>query len=98
MRYGWKGRADDELEWGKLRSQRLSVGFSCITCVNTMFFPETWRDGRGAGLGVGAGTQRLTFKMPTKHSGGNDKEICYEFHFRREIWAGVRDMTSHMYV
>ena len=63
-----------------------------------MFFPETWRDGRGAGLGIGAGTQRFTFKTPTKHSGGNDKEICYEFQFRREIWAGVRDMTSHMYV
>ena len=63
-----------------------------------MFFAETWRVGRGTGLGIGVGTQRLTFKMPAKHLGGNDKEIWYEFQFQREIWAGVRDMTSHMCV
>ena len=40
-----------------------------------MFFAETWRVGRGTGLGIGVGTQRLTFKMPAKHLGGNDKEI-----------------------
>lgn len=89
----------DALEWGKLRNQRLNIGFGCITCVNTCVFSwdvEGWERGRFRGW---RGNSRLKFKMPIKHSGGNDKEICYEFPSQRGIWVGVRDMTiSSIYV
>lgn len=63
-----------------------------------MFFAETWRDGRGAGLGIGAGTQRLTFKTPTKTFKWRWQGDLLWISIPEGNLAGVRDMTSHMYV
>lgn len=66
---------------GKIEKLKLKPRFWLYKlCKYLCSFSEMWRAGRGAGLGFGVGTQDKF-----KHPSGDDKEICYESCFQREV-------------
>lgn len=94
LRYIWEGRVEGfwRGEVGKIEKLKIKPIF-CINCVNTCDLSWDMEGGKGSRFGVAVGTQDLSLRCLLLSS-KDDKDICYESQFQREVWVGDRALTT----